>query len=75
MFLIWRKDGQQKQATPCAMASAIFRCPATSMNVQHWLDDDQDVPENEYEVITCLACTKLHLINRKTGKILGQGEK
>jgi hypothetical protein len=54
------------------MASVIFRCPATSMNVQHWLDDDQDVPENEYEVITCLACTKLHLINRKTGKILGQ---
>jgi hypothetical protein len=72
--LIWRKDGQQKQATLCAMASVMFRCPATSMNVQHWLDDDQDVPENEYEVIACLACTKLHLINRKTGKILGQAE-
>ena len=43
------------------------------MNVQHSLDDDPDVPEIEYEVITCLACTKLHLINRKTGKILGQG--
>jgi hypothetical protein len=41
------------------------------MNVQHSLDDDPDVPENEYEVITCLACTKLHLINRKTGQILG----
>jgi hypothetical protein len=45
------------------------------MNVQHWLDDDQDVPEDEYEVIACLACTRLHLINRKTGKILGQDEK
>jgi len=56
--------------TPC-----IFRCPATSLNIQHWLDDDQDVPENEYEVITCLACKGLHLINRKTGKILGQSEK
>jgi len=41
------------------------------MNVQHWLVDDPDIPENEYEVITCAACTKLHLINRKTGKILG----
>jgi hypothetical protein len=54
------------------MPPVVFRCPATLMNVQHSLDDDPDVPENEYEVITCLACTKLHLINRKTGKILGQ---
>ena len=53
------------------MPPFVFTCPATSMKVQHWLDDDQDVPDNEYEVITCLACTKLHLINRKTGKILG----
>jgi hypothetical protein len=44
------------------------------MNVQHWLDDDQDVPENEYEVITCQACTRLHLVNRKTGKLLGQDD-
>jgi hypothetical protein len=54
------------------MPPVVFTCPATFMNVQHSLDDDPDVPENEYEVITCLACTKLHLINRKTGKILGQ---
>jgi hypothetical protein len=38
------------------------------MNVQHWLYDDQDVPENEYEVIACTACTKMHLI------ILGQDD-
>ena len=54
------------------MPPVVFSCPATLMNVQHSLDDDLDVPENEYEVITCLACTKLHLINRKTGQILGQ---
>ena len=54
------------------MPSVVFSGPATLMNVQHSLDDDPDVPENEYEVITCLACTKLHLINRKTGQILGQ---
>jgi hypothetical protein len=42
------------------------------MNVQHWLDDDEDVPDNEYEAVTCLACARLHLINRKTGKLLGQ---
>jgi hypothetical protein len=24
------------------------------MNVQHQLDDDPDIPENEYEAIVCL---------------------
>jgi hypothetical protein len=46
------------------------------MNVQHWRDDDdQDAPENLYEAISCPACTRLHFINRKTGKALGQVEK
>ena len=57
------------------MAPFIFRCPATSMNVQHWLGDDEDMPEDEYEVITCPACKGLHLVNRKTGKVLGQDQK
>jgi hypothetical protein len=42
--------------------------------VQHWLydHDDDDVPDNAYEVVGCSACTKVHLINRKTGKLLGR---
>jgi hypothetical protein len=31
------------------MAHFIFRCPATILNVQHQLDDDRDISENEYE--------------------------
>ena len=54
------------------MANFVFRCPATGLNVQHELDDDEDMPENQYEAIACLACTGLHLLNRKTGKVLGQ---
>ena len=57
------------------MAAIIFTCPTTSMNVQRWLDDDQDTPENNYEGVTCLACTRLHFVNRKTGKLLGQNDK
>jgi hypothetical protein len=34
--------------------------------------DDQDAPDNKYEGIACPACAKLHLVNRKTGKLLGQ---
>jgi hypothetical protein len=56
------------------MAPFIFKCPETWMNVQHWLDEDDDGPDNEYEGVTCAACTRLHFINRKTGKLLGQDE-
>jgi hypothetical protein len=54
------------------MVHFIFRCPATGFNVQHLVDDDEDVPENEFVAVICPACTKMHLINRKTGKLLGQ---
>jgi hypothetical protein len=58
------------------MARFVFTCPATSMNVQHWLDDDDDdASENRYDSIICPACTRLHFLNRKTGKLLGQDEK
>jgi hypothetical protein len=56
------------------MAHFIFRCPATSLNVQHQLDGDPDISENEYEGIVCPASTRLHFINRKTGKLLGEKE-
>jgi NAD-dependent dihydropyrimidine dehydrogenase PreA subunit len=56
------------------MTQFVFTCPATSMKVQHWLDGDQHAPENEYEAVTCKACTRLHLVNRRTGKLLGQEE-
>jgi hypothetical protein len=56
------------------VANIVFRCPATGFNVQQELDDDPDISENEYEAIKCLACTGLHLINRKTGKPLAQDD-
>jgi hypothetical protein len=54
------------------MPTLLFTCPRTQMKVQHWLDDDEDVSDNEYEAVTCQACARLHLINRKTGKLLGK---
>ena len=44
------------------------------MKVQQWLDDDQASPENEYEAIACPARARLHFLNQKTGKLLGQDE-
>jgi hypothetical protein len=57
------------------MAHLVFVSPTTSMNVQHWSDENDDVRENEYEGIICPACTRLHFLNRRTGRLLGQDEK
>jgi NAD-dependent dihydropyrimidine dehydrogenase PreA subunit len=56
------------------MAPFIFTCPNTDLKVQHWLEDDEGAPKSEYEGITCPACTSVHFINRKTGKLFGQNE-
>ena len=52
----------------------LSTCPNTSMKVQHWLDDDEDSEETEYEAMTCPACINVHLFNRKTGKLFGEEE-
>ena len=57
------------------MAAFIYRCPTTALNVQGWfaeeIDSDQDTI---YETVTCPACTRVHLVNRATGKVLGQDD-
>ena len=53
------------------MGAFLFTCPTTKLKVQHWLDDDDDALENEFKGIICSACMKLHFINRRTGKLLG----
>jgi hypothetical protein len=54
------------------MANSVFKCPVTGFNIQHELDDDKDVLDNEFRAIKCRACMKVHFINQKTGKLLGQ---
>jgi hypothetical protein len=52
----------------------LFICPETKLNIQHWLGNGDDVPENEYEGVECPACAKVHFINRKTGKLIGEDQ-
>ena len=56
------------------MTTLLFTCPATFMKVQHWVDGGEDTPDDEYEAIPCHACTRLHFVNRKTGRLLGQDD-
>ena len=55
------------------MASAIFRCPTTGMNVQGWLSDDVAVKAEaaSYSAMRCAACAQVHLVDPETGKVLG----
>jgi hypothetical protein len=54
------------------MGAFIYRCPTTALNVQGWFADEvADDEEMTYEPVTCLACNRVHLVNRVTGKVLG----
>jgi hypothetical protein len=57
------------------MSKLLFKCPVTDICVQHWLDDDvPNAPGERYHSIVCPACARLHFVNRKTGRVLGQKE-
>jgi hypothetical protein len=46
------------------------------MNVQIHMPDaaPTDHPDS-YESVTCPACTRIHLVNKTTGRMLGDNEK
>ena len=52
---------------------SIFLCPNMGVPVQGWFADDGAENGGEtYEGVTCLACRRVHMVNPRTGKILGQ---
>ena len=51
----------------------VYRCPIMGLNVQGFVADDPrrgDV----YEALKCTACSWIHWVNPKTGKLLGEEE-
>jgi hypothetical protein len=44
------------------------------MNVQHWLakEAEPDSPHRSFETVVCQACSRIHFINRSSGKLLGE---
>jgi hypothetical protein len=44
--------------------------------VQGWFSDNGSEDGGEtYEGVTCLACKQVHMVNPRTGKVLGTDEK
>jgi hypothetical protein len=57
------------------MATVLFLCPSTGYRVQGWFADNGSEDSGEmYEVVTCLACRQIHMVNPRTGKVLGADE-
>jgi hypothetical protein len=57
------------------MGAFIYRCPTTALYVQGWFADEVvDDEETAYEPVTCLACNRVHPVNRATGKVLGHDD-
>jgi hypothetical protein len=52
----------------------LYRCPTTGQTVQGWSAEEVTDDDTAYESVACLACTQVHLINPKTGKVLGVTE-
>jgi hypothetical protein len=49
--------------------------PESGQTVQGWSADEvNDQDDDVYQSFECLACTTVHLINPKTGKVLGERE-
>jgi hypothetical protein len=57
----------------CKMAAVIFLCPNMGVPVQGWFaDDGAENGSKTYEGVMCLACRRVHMVNPRTGKILGE---
>ena len=54
------------------MPGFVFRCPITRLNVQGWVADDPTQRDEDcFDAVTCTACARMHLVNPRTGKVLG----
>jgi hypothetical protein len=54
----------------------LYRRPNTDRTVQEWSADEvtDDNDDNTYQSFECTFCTGVHLVNLKTGKVLGGEE-
>jgi hypothetical protein len=55
------------------MAVILFRCPYTNSHAQAVVDAES-ADETTFEPVSCPACLRRHLVNPKTGRVLGSEE-
>ena len=72
--LIYVNSGRRGFRHGCAMPVFLYRCPHTGLNVQGWSADQPGEEDSAFEPVTCTACTRVHLVDPKTGRVLGAGD-
>jgi hypothetical protein len=55
------------------MPAFLYRCPNTGFRVQGYTFE-QKSDNDAHEAVTCAACTRVHLVNPRTGKVMGKEE-
>ena len=64
-------DVVQKSHFPHIMSTFLYRCPNTGRQVQAWTDDPPVAADPEaYQSVKCIACSRLHWVNPRTGRVL-----
>jgi hypothetical protein len=53
------------------MGFFLYRCPNTIAHVQAWGEEDDDFSDCLYLPIKCAVCLRPHLVNPKSGHVLG----
>jgi len=56
------------------MVAILYQCPNTGFRVQGYTAEPILVGQDRYEPVTCLACKQPHLVNMRTGEVLGNDE-
>ena len=60
-----------KSRVPHIMTEFLYRCPNTGQQVQAWTDDPPVADDPEaYQSVKCIACSRLHWVNPRTGRVL-----
>jgi hypothetical protein len=54
------------------MATFLYRCPNTGLQVQGYTPEQISDDDSPYETVTCLACQQVHLVRPGSGKVLGE---
>jgi hypothetical protein len=70
--LIYRNADPHGVILSDGMATFLYRCPNTGFRVQGYTPEQSSDHADAYEVMTCLACQRVHLVNPATGKVLGE---
>jgi hypothetical protein len=53
----------------------VYRCPRTGHRVQGFVPaEDVSEDANTFHSVRCILCNQDHLVNPKTGKVVGEDE-